>query len=200
MTLLLLRETYAYTILKRKTRRLQRETGNESLRSALDTSRDPKDFFKKSIVRPLKMLFLSPIVTLLSLYLATLYGYQYLMFTTIPRVFEGQYGFSKSSVGLVYLGMGVGFLVALVISGVYSDKIVTSLTKRYGGTAKPEYRLPFLIIGAWLIPVGLFLYGWAAEARAHWIVPIIGIAITGTAQFLTTVSLSTLASFLAASS
>lgn len=189
MTLLLLRETYAYTILERKTRRLRKETGNESLRSTLDTGRDPKEFFRKSIVRPLKMLFLSPIVTLLALYLATLYGYQYLMFTTIPRVFEGQYSFSQSSVGLVFLGMGAGFLVALVISGLYSDKIVTSLTKRYGGTAKPEYRLPFLFVGALLIPVGLFLYGWSAEARTHWIVPVIGIAITGTAQFLTTVRL-----------
>jgi hypothetical protein len=68
-------ESYAYVILERKTKRLRKETGNTNLRSSLDTGRDPKTFFKIAIIRPLKMLFLSPIVFLLSLYMAMVYGY-----------------------------------------------------------------------------------------------------------------------------
>lgn len=33
--------------------------------------------------------------------------------------------------------------------------------------------------GAVLIPIGLFWYGWAAEARVHWLVPDIGASIFG---------------------
>lgn len=184
MNLLVMRESYAYTILERKTKRLRRETGNPALRSALDSGRDASEFFKVSIVRPLKMLFLSPIVLLLSLYMATLYGYQYLMFTTFPRVFQQQgYGFTNSSVGLVYLGIGAGFLVALAVSGVFSDRLVRYLTARNGGTPKPEYRLPLLFVGAVLAPIGLFLYGWTAQAKVHWMVPIVGSAILGAASF-----------------
>ena len=112
ITLAFLRETYAFVILDRKTKRLIKETGNADLKSVLDTGRSPKDLFSTSIIRPMKMLFLSPIVFLMSLYMAIVYGYLYLLFTTFPRVFEGQYGFSSGSIGLTYLGVGVGSFVA----------------------------------------------------------------------------------------
>ncbi|CAG9993964.1 unnamed protein product [Clonostachys byssicola] len=182
-SLLLLQESYPYTILKKKTQRLQKETGNRSLRSSLDSGKDPKKLLQVSIVRPVKMLILLPIVALLSLYMATMYGYQYLMFTTFPRVFEGTYGFSKSGIGLVYLGIGVGFLFALVLSAALSDRLVKQLTKRNGGEPKPEYRLPLLFVGAALAPIGLFLYGWTATKNIHWIVPIVGSAFLGAASF-----------------
>ena len=110
------------------------------------------------------------------------------MFTTFPRVFKGQYGFTNSSIGLVYLVIGVGFLVALFFSGMISDRLVKYLTKRNGGKPKPEYRLPLLFVGALLAPIGLFLYGWTAEEKVHWIVPIIGSAFLGAASFFIIVS------------
>ena len=103
-----MRESYAYVILERKTKRLRKETGNQEPRSALDTGRLPKELFVFSITRPLKLLFFSPIVFLLSLYVSTLYSYLYLCFTTFPRIFEEQYGFSQQSSGLAYLGIGIG--------------------------------------------------------------------------------------------
>ena len=37
---------------------------------------------------------------------------------------------------------------------------------------KPEYRLRPLPVGAVLLPVGLFIYGWTAEYHTHWIAPV----------------------------
>jgi hypothetical protein len=65
-----MRETYAPTILERKTRRLRKETGNPNLRSKLDSGLSPKDLFLFSIVRPTKMLIFSPICLTISVYLA----------------------------------------------------------------------------------------------------------------------------------
>jgi MFS family permease len=167
---------------------MQKETGNLNLRSALKTEKDQKQLFEISIVRPAKMLFFSPIVLLLSLYMAIVYGYLYLMFTTFPRVFQGQYGFSNSSIGLAYLGVGIGSLVGLVFCGIVSDRLVKTLTKRNGGTSKPEYRLPIMLVGALVVPIGLFLYGWSADKKLHWIVPIIGTAFLGSGMFCIFVS------------
>ena len=189
VSVLSMRETYAYVILQRKTNRMRRETGNSHLRSALDTGRDPKELLKFSIVRPLKMLLLSPIVFILSLYQAVVYGYLYLLFTTFPRVFQIQYGFSSGSVGLTYLGAGVGSFFGLIICGAASDRLVATLTKRNGGAAKPEYRLPLMYLGAFFIPIGLFLYGWSADKNVHWIVPIIGTAFIGVGMFTIFVSI-----------
>ena len=187
-TLLFIRESYAPVILQRKTRRLRKETRNPHLQSALDTGRDPKERFKFSIVRPIKMLFLSPIIFLMSLYMATVYGYLYLMFTTFPRVFQIQYGFSNGSVGLTYLGAGIGAFLGLAFCGAVSDRMVVRLIKRNGGTPKPEYRLPTMFIGALIVPIGLFLYGWTADQKVHWIVPIIGSGFVGAGMFAVFVS------------
>ncbi|KAG7061466.1 fluconazole resistance protein [Colletotrichum scovillei] len=101
-------ESYALTLLERKARRLRLQTRNPHLESVLATHRKPKDLFMFSILRPAKMMFLSPIVFCLSIYMAILYGYLYLLFTTFPQVFKQQYGFSQGSAGLAYIGIGVG--------------------------------------------------------------------------------------------
>ena len=187
-TMLFMRESYAYVILERKTKRLRKETGNPHLRSALDTGKKPMQLLRFSIVRPVKMLFLSPIVFMMSLYMATIYGYVYLMFTTYPRVFQGQYGFSNGSVGLTYLGVGIGSMLGLALCGAVSDRLVVALTKRNGGSAIPEYRLPTMFLGALLVPIGLFLYGWTTDKKVQWIVPIIGTGFVGAGMFAVFVS------------
>ncbi len=56
---------------------------------------------------------------------------------------------------------------------------------------KPEYRLPLLPVGAIFIPVGLFIYGWPAEYKVHWIVPIVGTGLIGVGNILVFFSIQT---------
>ncbi|PVI06408.1 MFS general substrate transporter, partial [Periconia macrospinosa] len=177
--LLLNRETYAYTILKRKTMRLQKETGNTALRSKLDTGKTPKQLFQVAMIRPIKMLIFSPPVLLMSIVMAAVYGYLYLLLTTFPRVFGEQYSFSQRGISLIYLGTGIGTCIGLLFSGAVLDRVALKLKERNGGIHKPEYRLPAMILGMILIPIGLFLYGWTAEKRVHWIAPLIGTGFLG---------------------
>lgn len=177
---LFLHESYPYVILKKKTARLRQHTGNRHLRSALeDTSKTPRQLFAFSILRPLKMLISRPIVFLMSAYAATAFSYAYLCFTTFPRVFRDQYAFGSGASGLTSIGLGIGFVVGLLFCGAVSDPWSAYLAKKNGGLAKPEYRLPTLIAGAVFVPIGLFWYGWTAEYKTHWIVPITGTAFTG---------------------
>ena len=105
------------------------------------------------------MLLFSPIVLALSTYMAVVYGYLYLLFTTITEVFEGEYNFSSGTVGLTYLGIGIGCVGGVVIFGIASDKILKRMSAK--GEMKAEYRLPPLIPGCTyplLFPVLLILY------------------------------------------
>ncbi|KAK7414755.1 hypothetical protein QQX98_006439 [Neonectria punicea] len=174
-----MRETNAYTILKHKTERLQKETGNTKFRSAADTGRSAQELSRFAIVRPTKMLLFSPIVFLLSLYMAIVYGYLYLIFTAMPLLFQQQYGFTTGAVGLSYLGIGIGSIIGLAIAGATSDSLSRHLTKKNGGEPKPEYRLPVMVIASFTVPLGLFMYGWTAEKNTHSILPIIGTAFLG---------------------
>jgi MFS family permease len=183
LSFLFMRETYAVTLLNRKAKRLRQETGNPNLRSKLDSGLSPRDLFWRSIVRPTKMLILSPIVLSMSIYVGLIYGYLYLLFTTFTSVFETQYGFSAGSVGLTYLGLGIGSMLGLAIIGISSDRILKAKTKPNAdgtpGEMKPEYRLPPMIYAATLIPVGLFIYGWTAYYKVHYVVPIFGTCLIG---------------------
>lgn len=178
MTVAFLRESNAYTLLQRKTRRLQKETGNSRLRSALDTGQSARGLFILSILRPTKMLLFSPIVSLLALYIAIIYGYLYLLFTTMSGVFERNYGFSPGDVGLAYLGIGVGSVAGLVFQSICSDLLFQSLTFKHGAS-KPEYRLPPLFVTCWFIPTSLFWYGWTTDQKVQWMAPIIGTSLLG---------------------
>ncbi|GJC91485.1 fluconazole resistance protein [Colletotrichum higginsianum] len=137
------------------------------------------------------MMFLSPIVFSLSVYMAVLYGYLYLLFTTFPQVFKQQYGFSQGSSGLAYIGIGIGSLVGLLFAGLVSDRLVRTLTLRNAGQYQPEYRLPPMLCGAILVPIGLFWYGWTAEKQLHWMLPIVGTALLGCGIVIVLMSTST---------
>jgi MFS family permease len=65
------------------------------------------------------------------------------------------------------------------VGGPITDRIWRHLQNKAGGATAPEYRVPLVIPGALLIPIGLLWYGWAAEALAHWIVSDIGASVFG---------------------
>lgn len=183
-TFIFLKETNPVVLLERKARRLRKETGNQRLRSALESNTTDQQLLFLSLKRPFKLLLISPIVLSLSILLGINYAYLYLYFTTFPIVFQQVYHFSEGASGLAYLGIGIGSLIGLAIIGRFSDQIVVNLTQKHG-VRKPEYRLSLMIPANLLIPIGLFWYGWSADKQTHWylhsnilvnyrIVPIIG--------------------------
>jgi MFS family permease len=172
LTMIWYRETYAPVLLKRKAARLRKATGNPDLRSIRDTGESVSQLFLLALARPLKLLFCSPIVSLMALFSAITYGYLYLMFTTITSIFEEKYNFSPGIAGLAYLGFGIGCMIGLVVTGLVANSIARNHVKR--GCFRPESRLLPMMVGCWFMPAGLFWYGWSAQADTHWIVPIIG--------------------------
>ncbi|TVY32820.1 MFS transporter [Lachnellula subtilissima] len=170
ISIFFLRETNATVLLGWKAARLRKETGNAALVSKMDRGLTPRQLFLRAITRPTKLLILSPIVLLLSLLCAFVFGLLFMLFTTFPTVFEEQYHFSAGVSGLSYLGVGLGMAVSLAAFATVSDK----LQKALGDSPKPEGRLKPMIWVMPAVPVGIFWYGWAADKQTHWIVPIIG--------------------------
>ncbi|KAK8021495.1 MFS multidrug transporter [Apiospora arundinis] len=119
---------------------------------------------RTNITRPTIMFFTEPILFLLSLYMAFVYGILYLDFTAYPYVFQQTRHWDAGISGLTFLGIGTGMAIATAASP-YINRIYGHHVKKLGGP-KPEARLPHLIFLSWLIPVGLFWFAWTANA--HW--------------------------------
>lgn len=129
-------ETHHPTLLRHKARKLNNENNTDKYKSMYHSDLPPREVFTRAIWRPLKMLVFSPIILLLSLYMSVVYGYLYLLFTTFYLVFQGIYGFSTGSVGLSYLGIGIGSFLGLIIFGILNDKVYIRLREKNGGDSK----------------------------------------------------------------
>jgi hypothetical protein len=180
-----MRETYAPVILAQRVKRLRKETGKPDLRPEGASTVKSSTLMVQASTRPLRLLFTNLIVGLLSLFNAFTFGILFLLFTTFPSVFAGQYNFSTSTNGLSYLGLGVGLMVGLVVFGLSSDRMM----KSQSGPPKSEVRLLPMIYFSPFTCIGVFWYGWTAESKVHWIVPIIGTAFIGLGVFFILVSL-----------
>jgi hypothetical protein len=176
-TFLCYRETYAPVLLERKAASLRSQTGDASYRSRFDKGLPRKEMFYMAGVRPFKLLFLSPIVLIMTLFGAVSYGYLYLMFTTISAIFIDTYGWPQQLTGLAYLGFGIGCIIGLLVTGSVANKIAAKHSAQ--GRFTPESRLGPMLVACWLLPIGLFWYGWSAEKHVYWIMALIGTAIFG---------------------
>ncbi|KAK8190222.1 MFS multidrug transporter-like protein [Phyllosticta capitalensis] len=178
MGLFFLQETYAPVLLKRKAATLRKETGNPALHTEYDT---PEKSFSAvigtALLRPFRLLGTQPIVQFLAIYMAFLYGLMYLVLSTFPTLWENTYNESVGIGGLNYISLGLGFFLGTQISAPINDRIYRRLKRRNNGVGRPEFRVPLMVPGTMLVPVGLFWYGWSAYYKIHWIMPNIGAAL-----------------------
>ncbi|ROV88552.1 hypothetical protein VMCG_10379 [Cytospora schulzeri] len=176
---LLMRETYPKVLLERKAAHLRNITGNKNLHYNLGSTSylSPTQAVVAALVRPCSLLVKSPILLVISIYVAFISGTLYLLLTTFADVFEGQYGFNTTISGLPYLGLGAALVMAMVAFRVLSNRI------RRQEPLRPESRLILMIWFSPLVSLGLFLYGWTAYYKVHWIVPILGTSIIGFGVF-----------------
>ncbi|KAF8629027.1 hypothetical protein AX15_003601 [Amanita polypyramis BW_CC] len=177
---ILLRETYAPVI---QIRKLKKEASDPEKAAKLERLQENnKNIIKVlagNLLRPIVLLTRSFICFILSLYLAFLYGIYYLMFSTFGDFFHNTYGFKEGVGGLTYLGLSIGFVLAALVGTKPTDLMYKRLADKNGGKGKPEMRIPALFFGSFFVPVGVFWYGWSAQAKLHWIMPIIGTGIFG---------------------
>ncbi|ETS81016.1 hypothetical protein PFICI_06018 [Pestalotiopsis fici W106-1] len=183
--LLSLRETYVVQILKSKAIRLRKATHNPNWRSRYETNYSALKVVRESCLRPLVLLFTSPALFLISLYLGIVYGYIYLVATTLTSVFESVYDFSSSQAGLSFLGLGIGCVVGVFLCSATLDIWVRRQSK--SGQVQPEQRLPPLIVGGLILPMALFFYGWTTEFHVHYMAPIMATGMIGVGLVSTTI-------------
>ncbi|TDL15898.1 MFS polyamine transporter [Rickenella mellea] len=183
--LLFLRETFAPLLLERKASRIKKQLGiisrdQSKVRTKFQSEeRQWTSIFAKAIIRPFALFVREPVIQLLGLYMAFVYGIVYLTLTTLPDIFEGVYHFRVGIAGLHYLSLGVGLVISNQINASISDRVYVYLKNRNEGVGKPEFRLPTMVLGTLCLPSGLLMTGWTSEKVAHWILPDIGIAILG---------------------
>ncbi|CAI7577485.1 unnamed protein product [Penicillium manginii] len=180
---LILRETRADVILRKRAKKLRWETGRPIYsESELNTTSLLK-LVQVSFERPTRMLLTEPVVIFFTLWVSFAWGILFLFFSSVSQTFSHNYGWGTFTTGLVQLAISAGAVIGTVVNPL-QDWIYLNSAKRNRdnpGRPIPEARLYTSIPGSLLFAGGLFWYGWGSVGNGsiHWIVPTLGIGCTG---------------------
>lgn len=174
--LVLVPETYGPQILKKRAKRLRKETGQDNIMAPKEMDKqDLSHIITVVLTRPVRMFLFEPLVFFTCIYLSLTYASFYMFFQSFPIIYENIYGFSPGQEGLTFLAIGIG---ALIAGGLYIcyDGILKRAHARDAPWARREEsrRLPLgMFAGPWVV-MACFWVGWSAKESVHWIVPVLG--------------------------
>ncbi|KAK1531569.1 MFS transporter [Colletotrichum paranaense] len=151
-----LTETYSPILLERRAKRMRHMTRNWALRAKSEEQESNlNDIVEKCLSRPAKMLFLEPILLLMSTYISVVFGLMYIFFLAYPMSFERERHWDSTSAGLPLLAILLGTILggALIIATVN-----TKLSPDPKAGRPQENRLLLMMIGTVCLPVGMFWF------------------------------------------
>ena len=168
-------ETFGPTILKRRAKRMRQKTGNHDIFAPMELEKKgPKQMITITLMRPLHMIVSEAIVLFTCLYLSLAYAIFYLFFEAYPLIFQGIYHMNTGEAGLAFLPILVGAVIALGIF-LYWDGVLqrAKQANKPWAFVEENRRLPLACLGGPLYVASLFWLGWGANAKVHWIVPML---------------------------
>ena len=172
-SLILVKESYAPAILRKKAQLRRKETGDERWWSRYDERKSLFELLKVNLSRPFIMLVTEPICIFWDIYIAVAYAILYLCFVAYPIVFSDYRGWSPGFSGLAFLGLGIGSLIVIV-----GEPLIRRIINRHKrdpetGRPPPEAQVSIICVGAILAPLGQIMFAWTCIQPVHWIWPII---------------------------
>ena len=188
---LLVPETYAPVLLRKRAAKLSQLTG-KVYESGFDLARGKtfsfREELKTALIRPWLLLYYEPIVLLLTLYMSIVYGILYMFFDAIPIVYEEHRGWNAGQSGLAFMGIAVGMVVAVLVCIPENKRYARRAAER-GGENPPEERLRIAMLASVCIPVGLFWFAWSNYPSVHFMASIVAGAPFGTGLVLIFISI-----------
>ncbi|KAK5944192.1 hypothetical protein PMZ80_003473 [Knufia obscura] len=183
LILLAKRETLAPQLLLYKARHLRKVTGDDRFKTAAEADgHSLSKVLKTNFSRPF-ILALEPIVLLYTLYLTVVYIVLFTFLDGYTEIFMMTYGINQGLSNLCFLGLLVGILLSMVtvplVVRITNKQLERDGDDGTGNMLNQETRIIFSMIGAPLIPIGLFWMGWTDHASISIWSPLVASAVVG---------------------
>ncbi|KAG6833256.1 hypothetical protein H0H87_009431 [Tephrocybe sp. NHM501043] len=157
---LVIPETLASVILRRKAQRLRKETGDDSYQTVGELESELLlQTLKIAVSRPIIMMFMEPI---------EIRGWTH-----------------GGMIGITFVSIMIGIIIALFIMP-YQERLYAKVTR---DGSFPEARLYPMMLGAIILPIALFMFAFTgAYASVHWIGVCVSGAVFGFAMIILYIS------------
>ncbi|KAI0011632.1 major facilitator superfamily domain-containing protein [Xylariaceae sp. FL0662B] len=179
-------ETLAPRLLQARAAALRRSGANPHARTAFDGRKQVGvlDVMRIYLMRPFALLGTEPILVLITIYQSFIYGILYLVFVAYPIAFREVRHWALGVSALPFLGLMVGVILgAVCVIWHTKTKFMATITAN-GGKVIPEQRLPMMIAGGCILPVGLFIFAWTSHPQTHWAGMVVGSIPVGMGMYM----------------
>lgn len=180
----MLHETYAPVMRHRLM--TQQNNGSEVEHQAADPA-TMQPFHQKpklDLKRPFQVLFRRPVAQVLALLIGLNFGTYCITLSTFATLWIESYHQSPLTGSLHYIAIAAGATISTQLGGRLMDYTWKWLSARSKIGPTPEFRVPMMVLGAFLMPIGMIWYGWAAERRSSWVLVDFGVAIFSIGSFV----------------
>ena len=117
-----------------------------------------RQFLTTGLLRPLHMMVTEPIVGLLCLYVAFIFGVLFSFFGAFFYIFGHVYGFTLVQSGLVFLAVALGCVIGALNVWLCGKLFYQPQVRRFPPhQVPPEYRLLPAMIGSVALPISIFI-------------------------------------------
>lgn len=176
-------ETYVPTLLERRAYYFRVCTGDSRFvaQSTLHTP-ELNTRLKRNFARPFILLFSQYVAIFWSIYLSIVYAVLFGFLSGYTFIFGDTYKMSQGSVGLMFIGMNVGFLIALGICPWIFKRYKRSNEQAIQAgekAAPPEQRLWYAMLAAPCFAISLFWMGWTAFSSISFWSPLLASVMFG---------------------
>ncbi|KAI0412187.1 major facilitator superfamily domain-containing protein [Xylaria grammica] len=179
-------ETLASKILQARAARLRKSGEKPEARTIFDNKKHMGfvDVARIYFMRPFALLATEPILVLITIYQSFIYGILYLVFVSYPIEYVEIRHWSLGLSALPFLGLSVGVLLGAAGVIWHTKTKFAATIRANGGKVIPEQRLPTMIIGGLIVPVGLFIFAWTSNPSIPWPGQVIGSIPTGAGMYM----------------
>ncbi|KIY53724.1 MFS polyamine transporter [Fistulina hepatica ATCC 64428] len=166
-------ETYAPVLMWKKARRLRAQDPERNSTIYAEAERLDWSFMGivcRTVLKPFFMLAVEPILILITVYLSLVYGILYALFEAYPVIFGDRRDFPVSRVGLMFIGVGLGNTLAVLLN-MYFTRREATMIHEWRGFPPPERVLKSGMVGGPLLVVAVFWLGWTGYTGISWWAP-----------------------------
>ncbi|KAK5084433.1 hypothetical protein LTR05_005509 [Lithohypha guttulata] len=177
-----MKESRASRLLTKKVHEVEHVTHSSQLNTRnVDTFPSRKEFFRLALLRPLRLLFFEPIISVSAMIAATVFGLAYGLTAGLTVVYA-QFGFSDPNTSLAFIPILLGLLLS-VTPRIYDHwRWKTASEEELERIQScPEAKLWSFAIAVPVFAVGLWLFAWTIlpTVSTHWLVSMIGLVFFG---------------------
>ncbi|KAK3326205.1 major facilitator superfamily domain-containing protein [Apodospora peruviana] len=175
ISVVVLPETLALKILRKKAARLNKGSGNmgEMYISPGDLQRGSlRVSLATTLSRPMRLLFTEMLLALSCAYMAFAYAVFYMSLKIFAAIFQGVYGFTPGLSGVAFTTVGLG-TIAACLGCLWYDKVAPGLAAKHPEKRAEYLRLPIACVAGPVFVVSLLWLGWSSSPGIHWVAPLL---------------------------